>query len=154
MWTHRTSSSLVERTPRFNIERIFFRSHCFRQGAYCYDDVLMLLIKPVFKGTSEVYIFPSHPAPPLLIYGLHMWGSANSSEQSPPWEADKIVDSFPGIYGTWRFITILYLSILLHAILNSLCIIESVSNATNCFSFFHFHLKQHVSALDGHLQVS
>jgi hypothetical protein len=42
----------------------------------------------------------------------------------------------------------------LHAILNSLCILESVKNATNYFFFFHFHLKQHVSALDGHLQVS
>jgi hypothetical protein len=49
---------------------------------------------------------------------------------------------------------ILYLSILLHAILNSLCISESVSNATNYF-FLPLSLgTQHVSALDGHLQVS
>jgi hypothetical protein len=32
--------------------------------------------------------------------------------------------------------------------------IKSVRNATNCYSFPHFHLTQHVSALHGHLQVS
>jgi hypothetical protein len=52
-------------------------------------------------------------------------------------------------------LTILYLSILLHAILNSLFISESVSNATNYFFFLPLSFKtQNVSALDGHLQVS
>jgi hypothetical protein len=32
--------------------------------------------------------------------------------------------------------------------------IKSVRNAKNYYYFFHFHLTQHVSALDGHLQVS
>jgi hypothetical protein len=40
---------------------------------------------------------------------------------------------------------ILYLSILLHAILNSLCIIEPVNNAINYFFFFHIHLKHNIN---------
>jgi hypothetical protein len=48
---------------------------------------------------------------------------------------------------------ILYLSTLLHAILNSLCI-SSPSVMQQIIFSFHFHLTQHVSALYGHLQVS
>jgi hypothetical protein len=49
-------------------------------------------------------------------------------------------------------VTFLYLSILLHAIFNSLCI-SSPSVMQQIIFSFHFHSTQHVSALCGHLQV-